>query len=72
MEHPALAEAIEKTIDACQRHNVCPAIHLGDPKLAAAWPRRGMRMISTGSEVSFIMRAGREALAAIRAGFKSG
>jgi 2-dehydro-3-deoxyglucarate aldolase/4-hydroxy-2-oxoheptanedioate aldolase len=71
MEHPALVEAIAQTIEACQRNNVCPAIHLGDPKLAAAWAGRGMRMISTGSEVSFIQRAGREALAAIRGEFLS-
>jgi 2-keto-3-deoxy-L-rhamnonate aldolase RhmA len=65
MEHPTLVDAIQKTIAACQQHNVCPIIHLGDPKLAAAC-RRGMRMISTGSEISFIMRAGRESIAAIR------
>ncbi len=66
MEHPVLQEAIHKTIAACQKTNVWPAIHLGDPKLAAYWAGQGMRLISTGSEVSFIMRAGREAAAIIR------
>jgi 2-keto-3-deoxy-L-rhamnonate aldolase RhmA len=66
MEHPVLQDAIRKTIAACQNTRVCPAIHLGDPKLAAYWAGLGMRMVSTGSEISFILRAGKEAAAAIR------
>ncbi len=72
MEHPILAEAIQKTIAACQERQVWPAIHLSNVNLAAAWAGQGMRMISTGSEVSFIQRAGREAVTSIRKGFEGG
>jgi 2-keto-3-deoxy-L-rhamnonate aldolase RhmA len=72
MEHPLLVEAIQKTVTACSQHQVWPAIHLSNITLAAAWARQGMRMISTGSEVSFIQRAGREAVAAVRRGFEGG
>ncbi len=67
MEHSVLQEAIQRTIAACRKTGVCPAIHLGGPKLAAYWAARGVRLVSTGSEVSFIMRAGREAADTIRA-----
>ena len=66
IDHPMLHKAIETTIAACQCTVVWSAIHISDLKLAAYWAGKGMRMVSTGSEVSFIMRAGRQALAAIR------
>jgi 2-keto-3-deoxy-L-rhamnonate aldolase RhmA len=66
MEHPILKDAIQRTISACQKTGVFPAIHLGDPRLAAYWASRGMRLVSTGSEVSFIMRAGRESVEILR------
>lgn len=67
MEHPVLVEAIERTLAACTRHGVVPAIHTNDTALTAAWARRGMRMVSINSEVGLLTWAGRQAVAAIRA-----
>ncbi len=72
LEAPVLVEAIEKTISTCQQRLVCPAIAMGDPRLAVAWARRGMRMILAGSEIALMMRAGQEVLTAIQDGVAHG
>jgi 2-keto-3-deoxy-L-rhamnonate aldolase RhmA len=71
VEHPSVQQAIQKTIQACQRAGVAPAIHMPRLELAAYWAGQGMRMVSTGSEAAFIMRAGKTAADTIRKNFKS-
>lgn len=66
MDHPTLIGAIERTLEACQRHGVVPAIHTNDTGMTAAWARRGMRMVSINSEIGLLMAAGRQAIGAIR------
>ena len=66
MDHPVLAEAIERTLAACTRHGVVPAIHTNDTAMTAGWARRGMRMVSINSEVGLLTWAGRQAVGAIR------
>lgn len=67
MEHPALVEAIERTLAACTRHRVVPAIHTNDTAMTASWARRGFRMVSINSEVGLLTWAGRQAVSTIRA-----
>lgn len=67
MQHPRLVEAIERTIAACRRHGVTPAIHHNDPAEAAAWTGRGMRLVSVGSEVGHLMGGVRGAVERVRA-----
>lgn len=67
MENPLLVGAIERTLEACRRHGVVPAIHTNDTAMTAAWARRGMRMVSINSEVGLLTSAGRVALGTIRA-----
>jgi 2-dehydro-3-deoxyglucarate aldolase/4-hydroxy-2-oxoheptanedioate aldolase len=66
MEHPALVEVIERTLAACTRHGVVPAIHTNDTAMTAAWTRRGMRMVSINSEVGLLTGAAKQAVGAIR------
>jgi 2-keto-3-deoxy-L-rhamnonate aldolase RhmA len=66
MDSPVLVSAIERTLEACVRHGVVPAIHTNDTAMTAAWARRGMRMVSINSEVGLLTAAGRQALGAIR------
>lgn len=67
MDHPVLVQAIERTLEACGRRGVVPAIHTNDTAMTAAWARRGMRMVSINSEVGLLTWAGRQANSAIRA-----
>ncbi len=67
MEHPTLVGAIERTLAACRKHGVVPAIHTNDVAQTAGWARRGMAMVSINSEVGLLTTGARQALAAIRA-----
>jgi 2-keto-3-deoxy-L-rhamnonate aldolase RhmA len=69
VEHPRVQQAIQKTIHACLRAGVAPAIHMPRLELATYWAGQGMRMISTGSEASFIMKAGQASVEAVRSAF---
>jgi 2-keto-3-deoxy-L-rhamnonate aldolase RhmA len=66
MEHPKLVDAIERTMAACARHEVIPAIHTNDVAMTTAWARRGMRLVSNNSEVGLLMAGVRSAVTAIR------
>lgn len=63
---PALEAAIERTVAACRKYGVHPAIHTNDIALTAEWAKRGMHLVSINSEAGFLMRAGQEAVAAMR------
>lgn len=66
MDHPKLVEAIERTMAACARHRVIPAIHTNDVAMTAAWARRGMRLVSISSEVGHLVAGAGQAVKAIR------
>ena len=61
-EHPKVREAYARTIEACRRHGK----HVGvgglasRPKLAAEFVAMGARMISTGTDIQFLMSAATE------------
>ncbi len=69
VDHPSVQQAIRKTIQACQRAGVAPAIHMPRLELAAYWTGQGMRMISTGSEAGFMVRAAKASIESIRSAF---
>ena len=66
MESPVLLEAIEKTLAACRRHAVIPAIHTNEVAMTAAWARRGMRLVSISSETGHLVSAAKSAIDTIR------
>jgi len=69
VDHPSVQQAIQKTIQACLRAGVAPAIHMPRLELAAYWAGQGMRMISTGSEAAFMVRAGKASVETLRSAF---
>lgn len=71
LDAPQLQSAIERTIAACQRHQVFPALHINDVGLAAYWAKRGMRLLSSGSEAGLLVRGGQAVTAAIGEALKA-
>lgn len=69
LDSPKLHAAIEKMIDACQRHNVFPAIHINDLQWAVHWAKKGMRLISSASEAGLLVRGGLEVTSTIGQAF---
>jgi 2-dehydro-3-deoxyglucarate aldolase/4-hydroxy-2-oxoheptanedioate aldolase len=67
MRDPQLFEAIDRTMAACARHGVYPAIHTNDVGLTAEWAGRGMRLVSISSEIGHLLAAARSAVTAVRA-----
>ena len=67
MDAALLTEAIEKTMAACARHKVIPAIHTNDVAMTAAWARKGMRLVSINSEVGLLTAGAKAAITQIRA-----
>lgn len=65
-DHPKLVAAIEKTLAACARHKVVPAIHTNDTQMTAAWARKGMRLVSISSEVGHLVSGASLAVKTIR------
>ena len=61
-EHPKVREAYARTIAACRKHGK----HVGvgglatRPKLAAEFVAMGARMISTGTDIQFLLAAATE------------
>lgn len=68
MEHPLLVDAIDRTLAACRRHGVVPAIHTNDVAMTAGWARRGMRLVSINSEIGLLTSGAGQAIATIRGG----
>jgi 2-dehydro-3-deoxyglucarate aldolase/4-hydroxy-2-oxoheptanedioate aldolase len=65
-DHPVVQESIQRIIQVCQAHRVTAGIHMGKIELAVYWASQGMRLVSTGSEVAFIQRAGAAAVSALQ------
>lgn len=72
MDDPVLTDAIERTMAACARHGVVPAIHTNDVAQTAKWAGRGMRLVSIASEAGLLTRGARGAVEAIRGGVAGG
>jgi 2-keto-3-deoxy-L-rhamnonate aldolase RhmA len=69
MDSPKLHAAIEKMIEACQRHQVYPALHINDLQWAAYWAKKGMRLLSSNSETGLLVKGGLEVTSKIREAF---
>jgi 2-keto-3-deoxy-L-rhamnonate aldolase RhmA len=67
-EHPKVREAYARTIEACRKHGK----HVGvgglasRPKLAAEFVAMGARMISTGTDLQFLLAAATEKASQVR------
>ncbi|MSP11492.1 MAG: hypothetical protein EXR62_00910 [Chloroflexi bacterium] len=51
---PKVTAAIERVIEAGKRHNIPTGIHLRDLAPVQEWGRKGMQMLTCGSDVGFL------------------
>ena len=58
LDSPQLITAIEKTIAACQTHGVVPGIQITDLEWLVHWADKGMRVLSSFSELALLQRGG--------------
>jgi 2-keto-3-deoxy-L-rhamnonate aldolase RhmA len=70
LDDPPFIRAIERTVAACRRRAVVPAIHVNDLERAVAWARKGMRMVSISSEAGLMIHAGANAAVAVKKAFE--
>lgn len=67
MNHPRMRAAYQAVIDACNRHDVAPGVHLQDLDALSEWVGRGMRFVAYKTDFRLIQEASRAALKALRA-----
>jgi 2-keto-3-deoxy-L-rhamnonate aldolase RhmA len=60
LDAPLMQEAIEATIAACQNQGVTPALHINNVELAVYWAKKGMQVLSSGSEAGLLVQAGQQ------------
>jgi 2-keto-3-deoxy-L-rhamnonate aldolase RhmA len=68
-ESPVLVAAIEQMIATCQRHGVVPGVQMNDIDLAVRWAGKGMRLISSMSEIALMVSAGSHLTSVISGAF---
>lgn len=56
-DHPKLVAAIERVIEACEKHGRWPAIQVRNAELAKTWMRKGMKLIGCGNELVLLWNA---------------
>lgn len=54
--HPLMESAITAVLAACAKHHVVPAIHINDMQLMQHWVNKGMRLISTMSDIELFVK----------------
>lgn len=65
-QHPETEAAIQKVVDAAQRHGVAAGIHSRDIKVLRAWQERGMRMLTCSTDTDFIVQGANAAVKMLR------
>lgn len=56
-DHPRFLEAMDRLVDACNRHNVAAGFLPATPEDARRWIGKGFRVISLGSDIGVYMGA---------------
>ncbi|MCY3978133.1 MAG: aldolase/citrate lyase family protein [Chloroflexi bacterium] len=58
LDAPPLIEAINLTLAVCEKHGVAPGIQITNLEWLIHWAERGMRVLSSFSEVALLQRGG--------------
>ena len=64
--HPKEVEAIEKVVEACQKHGTVPGIHMNKLETLKEWIQKGMRFVTYGSDVDMLARGAADSLARLK------
>jgi 2-dehydro-3-deoxyglucarate aldolase len=69
-DHPALVEATDQILAACQAHGVAPGIHVvqPEPEEAVQRFRQGYRFLAYSLDITMLMKSCLDGLEAIRRG----
>lgn len=63
---PAVMEAMDLIVAACQKNRVIPGTYSSTPDQSMAYQERGFTLFALGSDISFLSQAGAASLAAFR------
>lgn len=66
LDSAPLLAAIDRTIEACQKHGVMPGIQMNDLDRLVHWAEKGMRVLSSFSEVALLQRGGMSVTQALK------
>jgi len=66
LDTPEYHAAVERVIDACERHGVLPGIAGGDAATICHWAQRGMRVIWYASDICLLWAAAQQQIAGLR------
>jgi 2-keto-3-deoxy-L-rhamnonate aldolase RhmA len=66
LDSPEYHAAVERVIQACERHGVLPGIAGGDPATVSHWIQRGMRAIWYASDICLMWAAAQKQLSDLR------
>ncbi|MEI6512580.1 MAG: aldolase/citrate lyase family protein [bacterium] len=69
-ESPEYIAAIERIIEACNRHNVLPGIAVGDAQKALFWQAKGMKLFWHACDIYLLHKICSQEVAAVRQGLK--
>ncbi len=64
-QHPKMIEAMEQIRDSCLAHGVAPGMQARTLALAKFWKERGMLLLGSGSETSFLLEKASETVAGL-------
>jgi 2-keto-3-deoxy-L-rhamnonate aldolase RhmA len=68
LDHPRVIEAFERIIAACRAHGKYPGLGgVYEPVLMERYIAMGVRLVQTGTDLSLLMAAAKERVAAVRA-----
>jgi 2-keto-3-deoxy-L-rhamnonate aldolase RhmA len=65
--HPDIVKAIQRVVDACQRHNVIAGMHTSNLQALAHWRQRGMLMLTSSSDLDMLLDSSKALAQAMRA-----
>lgn len=72
LKHPLVQDAIGRVVESAERHGIVAGTYCTDTDLVEKWSARGVRYLLIGSDMGFLVSAGRTALTAARAAGRPG
>ena len=67
MEHPAMVEAMQRVVEACNEHGVAAGAHLPTVEAWKPWVERGMRCLLCSTDERLLQEAGERTVRELRA-----
>ncbi len=64
--HPLMQAAMQRVVDAAERHGVASGLHIRDLAALKAWQAKGMRFLMYSNDVGLLRQAAEQAAQAIR------